>query len=164
MIVISDTSPITNLAAVGHLSLLQQLYGDIIIPERVYQELTGAGDSIPGCREVQTLAWISVRSAANQEQVRLLQDKLDAGEAEAITLAVELDADWLLIDEELGRTIAAEYHIQFTGVLGILIEAKYRGLITQVKPLLDELIRTADFWVSARLYSHVLQIAGEAGE
>ncbi|MEQ8542339.1 MAG: DUF3368 domain-containing protein [Coleofasciculus sp. D1-CHI-01] len=163
MIIISDTSPITNLAAVGHLSLLQQLYGDIIIPERVYQELTGAGDSIPGCREVQTLAWISVRSAVNQEQVRLLQDKLDAGEAEAITLAVELDADWLLIDEELGRTIAAEYQIQFTGVLGILIEAKYRGLITQVKPLLDELIRTADFWVSDRLYSRVLQMAGEAG-
>jgi hypothetical protein len=47
VIVISDTSPITNLAAVGHLSLLKQLYGDIIIPERVYQELTGAGDSIP---------------------------------------------------------------------------------------------------------------------
>ena len=72
MIVISDTSPITNLAAVGHLSLLQQLYGDIIIPERVYQELTGAGDSIPGCREVQTLAWISVRSAVIPYQVMIV--------------------------------------------------------------------------------------------
>ena len=164
MIVISDTSPITNLAAVGHLSLLQQLYVDIIIPERVYQELTGAGDLVPGCREVQTLPWIFVRSAANQERVRLLQDKLDAGEAEAIALAIELEADWLLIDEELGRAIAAEYQIQFTGVLGILIEAKHRGLITQVKPILDELIRIADFWVSDRLYSRVLQTAGEVAE
>jgi len=55
VIVVSDTSPITNLASVGHLELLQQLYGQIVIPPAVYRELTTAGETIPGYKEVQTL-------------------------------------------------------------------------------------------------------------
>jgi len=142
-----------------------QLYEKVIIPAAVYRELTTAGEDIPGCREVQTLDWITVRSVSNSEFVASWQNQLDEGEAEAIALAIELKAEWLLIDEELGRRVAAEYQIQMTGVLGILIEAKHQGLISAVKPLLDALIdaliETADFWVSQRLYNRALEAVEE---
>lgn len=161
MIVVSDTSPITNLASVGHLELLQQLYGQIVIPPAVYRELTTAGETIPGYKEVQTFDWIAVQPVNDSEFVVSLLDQLDEGEAEAIALAVEQQADWLLIDEELGRQFAETYQIRFTGILGVLIEAKHRGLIPQVKVVLDDLITNAEFWVSERLYRHVLQTVGE---
>jgi len=125
--------------------------------------MTRSGISIPGALEVQTLNWIETRQVANQSLVSLLQiqSKLDSGESEAIALAVELQADWLLIDEELRRTAAKDYGLRLVGVLGILIEAKTQGLIPQVKPILDDLIVKAEFWVSQSLYLRVLQVAGE---
>ena len=114
MIVVSDTSPITNLAAIARVDLLQQLYEKVVIPSAVYRELTMAGEEIPGSREVQTFDWITVRSVSNSEFVVALQNQLDEGEAEAIALAIELKAEWLLIDEELGRRVAAEHQIQMT--------------------------------------------------
>jgi len=161
MIVVSNTSPITNLAAVGQLHLLQQLYNNIIIPSAVYQELTRLGDTIPGAMEVQTENWIQTQNITNLTLATYLQNQLHEGESEAIVLAIALNADWLLIDEELGRKVAAEYGLKFTGILGVLIEAKYKGLIAAVKPILDDLITIAEFWVSDRLYDRVLQAVGE---
>ncbi len=161
MIVVSNTSPITNLAAVGQLNLLQQLYGTIIIPQAVYQELTSAGDTIPGATEVQTFNWIQVQQVTNRTLVNSLLNQLHQGESEAIALAIELQADWLLIDEELGRKVAANNQLKFIGILGVLIEAKQRGLIPSVKSVLDNLINQAEFWVTEALYNRVLQMAGE---
>ena len=83
------------------------------------------------------------------------------GEAEAIILAVEKKADLLLLDERRGRTVAYQLGIKFIGLLGILIEAKHQQIISAVKPLLDELIAKAGFWVSTHLYNCVLKAAGE---
>ncbi|CCI21527.1 conserved hypothetical protein [Microcystis aeruginosa PCC 9808] len=93
--------------------------------------------------------------------IEALADELDKGEAEAIALALELGADQVLIDERRGRRIAARLNLRYTGILGILVEAKNRGLISEVKPLLDALINQAGFWVAAPLYSSVLQIVDE---
>lgn len=161
MIVVSDTSPITNLAAVNQLNLLQQLYNNIIIPEAVNLELTGVSVPVPGTVEVQTLDWIETRRVANRNLVTQLQQELDEGEAEAIALAIELNANRLLIDERRGRAVASRLGIKFTGVLGILIIAKRQGLISAVKPVLDELIITAEFRVADQLYFRILQDAGE---
>ncbi|MEA5468181.1 DUF3368 domain-containing protein [Spirulina sp. 06S082] len=162
MIVVSNTSPITNLAAIGKLEILEQLYGTIIIPQAVYQELTDGGDLIPGSREVKTVKWIQIEHISNPEQVILLQERLDRGESEAIALAIELTADLLLLDEQLGRQVASEYSLVFTGILGVAIEAKHKGLISAVKPLLDDLINIAEFWINSQLYSRVLNIVGES--
>ncbi|WP_414590509.1 DUF3368 domain-containing protein [Anabaena sp. CCY 9614] len=78
-----------------------------------------------------------------------------------MALALELNADWLIIDEQLGRKIATAYDLKIIGILGILIEAKRRGLIPLVKPILDDLINTARFWVDASLYNRILSIVGE---
>ncbi|MEL6327009.1 MAG: DUF3368 domain-containing protein [Cyanobacteria bacterium J06626_23] len=161
MIVVSDTSPITNLAAIDHLNLLRQLYRTVVIPTAVFEELTMAGDDIPGCQEVQAASWITVKSVENSQLVATLQEQLGPGESEAIALALELKSDWLLMDEALGRAIAATRQIRITGILGVLIESKHRGLIADVKPLLDQLIEQADFWVDQRLYTRVLETVEE---
>jgi uncharacterized protein len=160
VIVVSNTSPITNLAAIGQLDLLRQLYEKVLIPQAVYDELT-VGGSQPGATEVQTLEWIETRQVTDRALVTALQMELDDGEAEAIALARELAADLLLLDERRGRTVAARLNLRFVGLLGVLIEAKQKGGIPAVKPVLDNLIAKAGFWVSQQLYARVLQAVGE---
>lgn len=161
MTVVSDTSPITNLAGIGQLDLLRQLYGSITIPQAVYNEMAGISRTVPGTIEVQTLPWIRSQSVADSTQVETLRAVLDQGEAEAIVLALELNAELLIIDERPGRAIARQYGIDITGVLGVLLEAKQQGIIVAVKPLMDQLINYVAFWVDRQLYETVLQSAGE---
>lgn len=168
MIIVSDTSPINNLAAINQLYLLQQLYETVIIPEAVYRELTDPDFPVAGAVEVQTFEWIQTRSVTNRTVIEVLSNELDIGEAEAMpsagyayALAVELQADQLLIDERRGRIIADRLHLKYTGILGILIEAKSQGLVPLVKPLMDDLINQAGFWIAESLYKSVLQAVNE---
>ncbi len=163
MIVISDTSVITNLAAIGQLQLLSQLYNQVTIPEAVYRELADIDPPVPGSLEVQTAPWIEVRQVTNYKVVKYLMNevRLDPGESEAIALALELNADLLLIDERRGRAEADRLGVRITGLLGILVEAKRKNLIVAVKPLLDALIATSEFRVSPALYKQILDIADE---
>lgn len=151
MIVVSDTSPINNLAAINQLDLLCQLYSTVIIPEAVYRELTDPDFPVAGATEVQTFDWIQTRRVNNRAVVDALQNELDIGEAEAIALALELSAEQVLIDERLGRIVAARLNLRYTGILGILIEAKSQGLIPVVKPQLDALSNQAGFWITESL-------------
>ncbi|BAU10854.1 hypothetical protein LEP3755_13460 [Leptolyngbya sp. NIES-3755] len=162
MIVVSNTSPIFYLSAIGHLDLLRQLYGEIVIPTTVFNEITDVGNTDASARVVPTLTWIKTRSAINQAFVDTLRAELDPGEAEAIALSVELNVDRLLMDERLGRAAAMRVGLQVTGVLGILVAAKRNNLIQEVKPLLDALIERVGFWIDARLYAEVLQTVGES--
>ena len=163
MIVISDTSAITNLAAIHNLQLLLQLYSQVMIPEAVYRELADIDPPVPGTLEVQRASWLEVREIVNREVVERLQDevRLDSGESEAITLALELNADLLLIDERRGRAKADRLGVRITGLLGILVEAKQKNLIVAVKPLIDELIAKSEFRVSSALYSQILNVVDE---
>ena len=160
MIVVSDTSPITNLAAIAQLDLLQQLYTSLIIPTAVYNEMVEVDKVVPGAVEVQTLSWIETQAVADAQRVTDLQtsqENIDLGEAEAIILAVEMKAELLLMDERRGRALATSYGLSVTGLLGVLLQAKRNGLISAVKPLMDELIERVDFRVSSQLYTTILQ-------
>lgn len=161
MTVVCNTSPITNLAVIARLDLLHSIYGEIVIPKAVYDELTNVPNPVPGGVEVQTYDWISVRPVLDQFKVSVFRQNIDFGEAEAIALALELRADRLLIDDAAGRAIALREGLQITGVLGILLIAKKRGLIDSVRSLLDNLINQAGFWVSDELYRWVLNQAKE---
>jgi len=161
VIIVSDTSPINNLAAINHLHLLNQLYGTVFIPEAVYQELTDPNFPVAGATEVQTFDWIQTRAVSDRTLVEVLSNELDIGEAEAIALAVEIQADQVLIDERRGRLVASRLNLHYTGILGILVEAKSKGLLAEVRPLLDALINEAGFWVAEPLYNSVLQLVNE---
>jgi predicted nucleic acid-binding protein len=159
--IISDTSPLMNLAVVGHLELLHELYDTVIIPEVVWNELSNLSSQHPEVAVVQTLSWLERQRVTFRAVVDALQAELDIGEAEAIALAVEKQADLLLIDERRGRQVATRMGLTYIGLMGILLEAKRKGFLPEVKPVLDDLIAKAGFWVSHELYTRVLQTAGE---
>jgi len=161
MIVVSDTSPIINLAAIGQLHLLPQLYGTVIIPQSVYNEIVVAGIGQPGAKEIADAMWVEVRTVVDRTLVLSLETELDSGEAEAIVLAAELGADLLLIDERKGRVTANRLQVNYIGLLGILISAKHQGLITSVTHLMDDLRNIANFWIDDALYAHISRIAEE---
>jgi predicted nucleic acid-binding protein len=161
LIVVSDTSPILNLARIGRLELLPSLYGQVLIPVAVFDELTNSRRDLPPAINLASLPWLKVAAAKDQDRVRALREKLDPGEAEAIVLAVDSGADLLLVDERRARRIATAAGIAVTGLLGVVAEAKRAGLIDQAKPVLDELIQIARFWIGADLYAEVLLQLGE---
>lgn len=161
MIVISDTSAIVNLAVVGRLELLRQLYGKVVIPQAVRQEAGMADPAVLQRTNLLSLGWIETATVTNRPLLAAIQNQLDAGEAEAVVLAVETKADLLLMDERQGRRVAAGLGVRVIGLLGVLLEAKHRKLLPLVKPTLDELIARAGFWVSRPLYERTLQAAGE---
>ena len=161
MIVVSNTSPLVNLAAVGQLELLQRLYDKVVIPQSVHDEIVIAGAGQPGAIEIATFDWIETRQVAGRNLVASLQLELDDGEAEAIALTVELKADLILLDERKGRVIAARLGLRFIGLLGMLVEAKHRGLISAVRPIMNDLIGKAGFWIGQELYDYILQVAEE---
>ena len=164
MIVISDTSPITNLAAIGHSALLHDLYDAITIPAEVYGEMVNLDKAVPGTTEVQTLDWIQVRTVGDREQISDLQnsrENIDLGEAAAIVLAVKAKADLILIDERRGRAVAVEYGLNVVGLLGVFLQAKVRKLIPAIRPLVDQLIEEANFRVNPQLYESVMRAARE---
>ena len=112
-------------------------------------------------RSTNSLSWIETRQAANNILVRSLLLELHPGEAEAIALAVEMKADILLIDERRSREVASRLKLRVVGLLGSLVEAKRRGLVQEVKPVLDDLIAKAGFWVGKELYALVLEAAAK---
>ncbi len=163
LIVVSDTTAITNLAAINHLYLLRDLYGEIVLPQAVQRELVRPGPANPGAAEVQTEAWIVTRpvsDVAMVEQLLLDHKELARGEAEAIVLAHELQADLLIIDEGAGREVAAALGLAFTGVLGALLHAKEQLIVPAVTPIVDALIANG-FWIDPVLRTRIVQLAGE---
>jgi predicted nucleic acid-binding protein len=161
MNVVSNSSPLISLAALGQLSLLPKLYHEITIPDAVWYEVVIRGKGQKGAEEVQTASWIHKQPVVNHLLSHTLQRDLNAGEAEAIVLALETNADILIMDERLGRETATYLGLHCTGVMGILIAAKRQGHIQAVKPLLDTLRQVIHFRVSDKLYHTVLQTVDE---
>lgn len=161
MIVISDASPLIALAAIDKLDLLRVLYSELVIPTAVYDEITAVRPTAPGANDVREAEWIQVRSVKNRALVEALTLELDAGEAEASALAVELDADLLLMDERRGRIAATRLGRRVVGVFGLVIEAKAAGILPIVRPVVDALTTEAGFRISQALLEKVLASAGE---
>ena len=161
MIVVSNTSPIINLACIRQLNLLRQIYGQITIPEAVFTEIAITGVGEPGAEEVQREPWIVRHSVTQPALVKVLRLELDAGEAEALAGALELNADLVLLDERRAREVAQRLGLRFIGLLGVLIEAKRQQRLARLQPVLDDLRQKAGFWITDALYRRVLAAAGE---
>ncbi|MFB2934822.1 DUF3368 domain-containing protein [Aerosakkonemataceae cyanobacterium BLCC-F154] len=160
MIVIADTTPLSELAKVGQMNLLRDVFGQVILPEEVYQEVTTG--THPAAIEVPLAKWIQVRSISDSQKLLELRitTKLGLGECAAIILAQELNADRLLLDDFPARRVAESRNLPVTGTVGTLILAKQQGLIPNVKDVLDALIMQGKR-ISQALYKEVLAIANE---
>lgn len=151
MIIVSDASPLIALGRIGKLDLLKEIFGSLILPDAVWQEVVDSGMEKRGTGEIKAAPWIRRQSVQDHDLVNLLRQDLGAGEAEAIVLARECNADFLLIDERLGRSAAKSLGLKVVGLVGILIEARDRGLLTDAGSLMDRLHDEAGFWISEDL-------------
>ena len=161
VIVESNASPIINLVAINQPNILRKLFNEIIISEVVYNEITVISAGQLGSKEVRKLDWIKTQKVSNKALVKALKIDLDQGEAEAIALAAELNSDLLFIDEKMGRTVASRIDLKFVGLLVLLLEAKFKGIIQNIKPVLVDLRTKAGFWIRQQLYSRVLEFTNE---
>ncbi len=153
MIVVSDTSPLTALLTVGQSDLLARIFGEVLIPAAVQKELLRAHAILPD--------WLKVQTVRDQAKVQTYAQKVDLGEAEAIALAEELQADFLLMDERKGRRLAQAQHLRVIGLLGVVLIAKRRGLISSARNLLAQLDEKAGVYLSSDLKSTALKSVGE---
>jgi predicted nucleic acid-binding protein len=158
-LVVSDSSTLIHLASIGRLPLLKQFYTRITITPAVWREVVEQGGGRAGAVEVANACqagWIEVVAPADKSLVRLLRRDLDNGESEAITLAIERQADLIFLDESEARRIAEIYDLSKTGVIGILIRAKREGQIDSLRAELDRLRKLGGFWIEDRLYHRAL--------
>jgi hypothetical protein len=158
-IVVSDTSPIRALHFLAQIGLLEQLFGAIIVPPAVARELA---QPRPPFTPINVSAFnnFEIRAPRDQQLVQTYVESIDAGEAEAIVLAIELKAT-LLIDEVAGRTAASTAGVPYMGVLGVLSLAKRQKLISEVRPLVDRLRLGLRFRIAEKLYDEFLKAIGE---
>jgi predicted nucleic acid-binding protein len=157
MKVVVNTTPIISLATINHLHLFEKLFGKIIIAEAVYQEI----------KAKQSYAYYQVDSPFIEVQKiqgflykELLLAQLDSGEAETIILAKEIEADFVIIDENIGYKLANNAGLTTIRTLSILLKAKEKNIISEIKPLLDEMIIKGR-WYSKSVYQNFLTHAGE---
>ena len=153
-LIVSDASPLIHLAAINKLELVPKLVGSVVLPPAVFDEITAQGSEKPGAMGVREAAWVEVIACRDTELLARFMAELDAGEAEALTLAVELKADAVLMDERLGRSVASRENIKTIGLLGLLIEAKTGGLIQLVTPEMDAL-RRSGFYIANSIYHQI---------
>ena len=158
-IIVSDTSPIRALEHLGLLRLIERYYGQVFIPPTVADELR---NSRAGLKSIDVAQFPMIQVVAPKLLRPLsLPGELDPGESEAITLALELNADYLLIDEAAGREVATKMGLSIVGTLGILIRGKEAGDLGAVKPLLESLEQELRFFISPGLRRVVLAMTNE---
>lgn len=155
--VVSNTTPLISLVGVGLLDLLPAIYGEIWVPDAVYAEYQAGRATHAGSPDLSTFAWILVRPAMPHPDV---STHLDAGEAAALALALRSSAQLVLLDEQRARREATRLGLPVAGSLTVLLEAKRRGLLTLVGPVLDQVIAQGRR-IGADLKVYVLTLAGE---
>lgn len=146
MIIVSDTTPLISLLKINRIDLLEKLYGYVLIPKAVFNELTSNKNYKTEADIISKSNFIECREVNNIQALKILQavTTLDLGESEAIILAQELNADVLLMDENKGRKVAQQLNIPLSGILGVLIDSFNSGLLNkfEVSECLDTLQQT----------------------
>ncbi len=161
MPVVSNTSPILNLAIVGQLGLLKMQFSQILVPLEVVAELK-PDEQRPGSVAIQQAldsGWIQSQPLSPQSlpSFTLLRQHLDLGESAAIALALEIQAKMILLDEREGRKTAKSLGLNITGLLGVLLKARATGTIPALKPIVDDLMSLAGFRISPALLERILE-------
>ncbi len=160
MIVVSDTTPLISLMKIGQLNLINHLFGEVQIPNAVYEELV-SNTRFPGeSRQIRECAFIKRVEVTDVQSVNLLRRSagLDAGESEAIVLSDSLSVSLLLMDEVKGRQVAMQMGIQIMGTIGMLLTAYKEELLSKEEILqCIDILKAAGRHISERLYKQLIE-------
>ena len=158
--VIVNSTPLIALCNIGRLDLLQKVYGRIVIPQAVFDEVTEKDDS--ACRQIkQRPDWIEVKQISDNSQKQMYRAKLHDGEVEVMILAQEPPtADLLIIDDNAAKKTAKFLGLHVTGTLGVLLKAKKMGLVEGITPLIEDLCKNG-FYVDETVKAMALKQASE---
>lgn len=157
--IVCNSGPLIALAGIGQLALLEGLYGRVLISPTVHLELTGSQRFRSESR-LFDVAWLHILPLAVPPDP-LVVAELDRGEAEMLALALQTNAQRVLIDERKGRRIASlVYHLPVIGTGGILLSAKRAGLAQKVRPLMEAMQQNG-YFLSRQLVEGICQAAGE---
>jgi uncharacterized protein len=161
MRVVSNTSPLSNLAIIGRLDFLKQRYGTVLIPPAVLRELIALSHSDAKARLTAAFneGWLAVRVLPAAPPPMFVP--LDVGETEAIALALATEADVLLMDEKRGREAARRHGLKVPGVLGELLRASRIGLLPDLRSEIHRLRAEAGFFVDGEIEKFILSQVGE---
>lgn len=159
-LVIVNTSPLLYLHQVGYLELLQHLYGTILTPPAVIQELAVGKNQGINVPDINTFAWISITPVKSISLIPAVID-LGQGEAEVLALGLENPGSLLIFDDQLARRMANIYQLKYTGTLGVLVKAKKLGYLSSVAPVIETL-RQQGMWLTDNIINDVLRLAGES--
>ncbi len=164
MIIVCDASPLIALATCQGLDLLEQIFQEVYVSQEVYDEVTQ--ENKPFATELTAYLTdkiypidLNINKINQNSNNNNLYD-LDLGELSAFYLYQNLQADYLLIDEKLGRKIAKELEIKIIGSLGILVLAKQQGYIAEIAPFVEKLANSPIF-ISQSLINSTLSYVGE---
>lgn len=160
MAVVCNSTVLIALSRIGHLWLLERLFGNILIPLAVYDDVVVKGAGKPGAKDVAEAKWIHVQAVEDKEKVDHLSSILHRGEAEAIVLAEEIESDLIILDDDHARRNANSRGLNLTGTLTILLWAKQKGLISHLDTLLTQLKSTGFF--TGTEYDEILKDAEES--
>lgn len=155
---VSDAGPIISFARAASLPILHSVLGELIVPPAVFDEITGQGAHRPGAADVAAADWVKRHEGPDPDRTERFRP-LHRGEREAIALAIELELP-LLADERRAINAARRSGVPVYTSLRVLATARSRGLILEVRPLLDRL-REHTFRISQQLYDDFLRQVGE---
>ena len=159
MPVVSNTSPILNLALIERLSLMRTQFSTVFIPKGVLEELR-VNENLPGSKKILDALdsrWLQVEEVKDSSMLRILKRELDAGEAETIALALEKRAKLVLLDESEARRMAKAAGLKVTGVLGILLLAYRQKQIPSLRTEMEFLREKAGFYIADHLFENLIK-------
>ncbi|MCQ2273087.1 MAG: hypothetical protein MJZ72_09945 [Bacteroidales bacterium] len=159
MIVVSDTTPLISFLKINRLDILEQVFGQVLVPQAVYNELTVNNDFPDEIEKIKNATFLKC-VVVDHEQVALIQEQtgLDLGESEAIAYAQNSNTDVLLMDELKGRLVAKTFGIKLVGTIGILMESLRKGY-TQKNEVQEyvRVFRESHRRISERLLEQLLE-------
>ena len=159
MLVVADSSPLIYLSRVGALHILPALFGDVLVPRVVWDEIAERRPTARGIETLREAVWLRIV----EDPLLHVDLGLDAGETAAILVAESLHADLLLIDERVGRKVAQERGLAVRGTVGVLVQARQANVLPALKPVIDALL-TEGFRIAPSLIRDALAEVGEGGQ